>query len=736
MRIVLICLLFLCACEGSPSRVGEDALTLAVLMPLPEAGGLRELEWAVENVNTAGGILGHRPLRLRYEDTAALTPEAVVSRAEALANDPTVVAVIGPGGAEEMLAVATVMVRAKKPLVSFTSTSGEVLRAFQGSKYIWRTKLTDTAQVEWLVREARRLGARRPGLVTSLDAAGSTFFHLFGFLALSEGYTEADIVIETYGDDRPCEAAMAAAYEAGVDRLIAVPNSPEAFTCIVEAHAAHRGPLPGAPPELPGSLPPGTPNLAAKVRLVVADVGLETNKPLEALGEKAIGVEGWNAAPAPDSGFSEAWMARFGVGHPNNAAAAYDAVLLLALGLEKAKGEGGEALADGIAAVVAGRGTPVDWRTPGIQSALRRLRAGEDPNLTGASGALEYNATQGVDLQAGTFAHWRVLPPLQYDRQVTLGPGGDEPPPDLAARPPPGSFVAPPTGQEFTPEADHSRLAALLVAGSGTWSNYRHQADALRQYQRLRAAGVPDTDIVMIGADDLAHNAENTRPGEVRNLPGGPDVYAGAVYDYTPSVGAEGLGRILLGVDSGRLPTVLHTDAGTNLLIFLAGHGGVNGLGLGANTTEAGVSGGGDVLHPSDLRVALCTLRRENRVRRVLVVIESCYSGAFGDADYGGIEAGCPDGAPLEGVLVVTAATTKESSLAAGYDAALGAWVGDEFALAFSARLDRQDTPSLLGVYRDTYLDVSGSHVSVYNTAAYGNLDRHFADEFYTVPSR
>ncbi len=727
MRPLLACLLAaagLSACDGersTPRSDHPDELVVGVLMPLPPSGVHIDLAWAVENVNAGGGILGDVPLRLRAVDTNGRSREEVVALAQLLADDPQVLAVIGPGSSDEMLDVAAIMVQARKPLVSFTATSGDVLRAFRGSKYVWRTKLTDTAQVEWLVREARRLGARRVGLVTSAGAAGSTFFNWFPFLAVSEGYAEEDVVVEVYGEGRPCAEATQAILAAGVDRIIAVPDSPPAFECFVGAYGAARAPRPGMPP------PP--------VRMVVADTGLETNKPIAMAGPRAVGLEGWNAAPDPDSGFSDAWRARFGVGHPNNGASAYDAVLLIALGLERSGGQGGEALADAMKAVVAGRGAPVSWDAAGLATALSLIRAGESPDVTGATGPLEYDPEVGVDLVTGTFAHWIVRPPLAYDRTARIG-AGDEPPPAPDRRPGAADFVPPPTGAGFAPAGPPRRLNALIVAASSGWDNYRHQADALRQYQRLRAAGVADDDIVMIGADDLATSPENRAPGVVRNVAGGPDVRAGAVYDYDGSAKVETLKRVLLGAASPTTPAVLDTDADTNLLVFLVGHGGATGLGLGAETTEAGVVGGGAerTFSPSDLREALCTLRRDGRLRRALVVVESCYSGVFGDAEYGGVEAGCPDGLPLEGVLVLAAANTRETSLAAAYDPQLRAWVGDEFALSYAERLEQGDRPSLLGMYRDVYLDVSGSHASVYNAEAYGDLDAHFADEFYTRP--
>jgi legumain len=58
---------------------------------------------------------------------------------------------------------------------------------------------------------------------------------------------------------------------------------------------------------------------------------------------------------------------------------------------------------------------------------------------------------------------------------------------------------------------------ALLVAGSNTWMNYRHQADICHAYQVLHAHGVPDDHIVVMMYNDIAHNEENPNPGEIMN---------------------------------------------------------------------------------------------------------------------------------------------------------------------------------------------------------------------------
>lgn len=85
---------------------------------------------------------------------------------------------------------------------------------------------------------------------------------------------------------------------------------------------------------------------------------------------------------------------------------------------------------------------------------------------------------------------------------------------------------------------DGANIYALLVAGSNTWMNYRHQviymstyhwfhyhllcycslfvdislqADVCHAYQILKKHGVPDENIVVMMYDDIAHSPEWVR---------------------------------------------------------------------------------------------------------------------------------------------------------------------------------------------------------------------------------
>lgn len=277
----------------------------------------------------------------------------------------------------------------------------------------------------------------------------------------------------------------------------------------------------------------------------------------------------------------------------------------------------------------------------------------------------------------------------------------------------------------WTPATEKTDTWAVVAALSSGWDNYRHQSDALRQYRMLRASGVPDDHIVLVLADDIAYSEKNDLAGTVRNEPGGENLHEGLEIDYDLSLSAEDLVHILTGQATASTPHVIQPAASSNVYIYLVGHGGTGGIPLGAGTPEEGLEGGGATFSPTDLREALCALGAEKRFRRVLAIIESCYSGVFGDAAYDGLERGCSvKGAdvPLEGALLITAANSKEVSFAGAYDDDVPAWVNDAFSRTFTDVALGSPGISLADLYVDAYQSTPGAHPSIFNADHAGSL--------------
>ncbi|MCA9662667.1 MAG: ABC transporter substrate-binding protein [Myxococcales bacterium] len=699
-----------CGSTAEPADSELEPRRIAVLMPLADdGGGLPNLEWAIENINAAGGV-ADRPLALDYFDPDASDLRELAAE---LADDDEHVAVIGPAGSAALAAVADLFIDADKPIISTTSTSDDLLRAYGGEGAIWRTRESDIAQTELLVRYARGGGANRITLLTSLDVAGYTFFSWFGFFARELGFADADVEIVPFGSGEPCDAQLLEALDTEPDLLFVAPGTPEELECV-----ARRLPPQGMP----------------RPRVVFADTGLDPYA-LADLGAVAYGLEGFTGAG--DEGFEAAFRERFpGDRLAPHGPSEYDAALLVAYGLERSGGEGGARLIEGMKRAVDGR-APLAAAGPdaaGIAATLASLRAGESPALVGASGPLEFEPELYMDLVASTFAHYSVGEGgLTTDERFSTAD-----PSFLTSH---GAFVrpsgAPPDVDQSTwsPAVAKTDTWALIAALSSGFANYRHQSDALQQYRLLREAGVEDDHIVLILADDLVDDPANNLLGEIRNAPEGEDLYAGAEIDYRLGLSANDLAKIITGEVSATTPTVLSPSASSDVYVYIAGHGGTDGIPIGAETAEDGIfGGGGEVFSPDLLRESLCALAAEDRRRRAVVVIESCYSGVFGDASYGGIERGCGDGdgeLPLEGVALLTAANGREVSYAGAYDGQIPAWVNDAFSRNLADNLALDPERSLADVYADTYRATAGSHPSVYNLAHAGPLSQVRVGELF-----
>jgi ABC-type branched-subunit amino acid transport system substrate-binding protein len=702
LRVVWLTLVILAAACGD----NDGPLRIAYLMPpqmdMGAAGTFPSTRWALANVNEAGGVYG-RPLVIDFLTPTDDQLDAVASR---VAADDQYIAAIAPNS-NALARIADRFVEAQKPLVSFTSAAADLLRAYGGSGVVWRTRQSDIAQTELLVRFAKEEGRARLALLTTLDASGYTFFSWFGFFAREIGFAESDIHIGVLETGQACDAKVKAAAEFRPDMIFVAASTPEQLECIAR------------------SLP------AQRPRLVVADTGLD---PYD-LARPGLGpVEGFSASG--DEAFTAGFRARYGAGVrvPPHGASEYDAILLLAYGLGASRGQGGKALVDGLKAVADGRGQgPTDWQAKGIAAAMSMLGAGQRPALRGATGPLVFEPGLYMDLASSTLSHFTVSPQgLTFDRRYSTGDAAFLVSGGVLARASlgRGSAIA---ESSWTPAAERADTWALIASLSSGWSNYRHQADALRQYQLLKAGGVPDDHIVLLMADDLAASPTNKLPGTVRNQPGGVDLYAGAAIDYRLTLSADELMGVLLGRTSQRTPQVLKTTATSNLYVYLVGHGGPAGMPMAATTVEGGLEEEGDILTPKHLREALCTLQSEGRMRRALVVIESCYSGVFGEAASGGIEKGCgtdESPKPLNGTVLISAANSREVSYAGAYDASVGAWVNDAFSNQFATLAAGSPSPNLADLYADVYLRVAGSHASLFNTAAAGRVKTVLTQEF------
>ena len=63
--------------------------------------------------------------------------------------------------------------------------------------------------------------------------------------------------------------------------------------------------------------------------------------------------------------------------------------------------------------------------------------------------------------------------------------------------------------------AVHTNNWAVLVGTSRFWFNYRHVGNTLALYHAIKKLGIPDSNILLMLADDMPCNPRNSRPAQV-----------------------------------------------------------------------------------------------------------------------------------------------------------------------------------------------------------------------------
>ncbi len=84
----------------------------------------------------------------------------------------------------------------------------------------------------------------------------------------------------------------------------------------------------------------------------------------------------------------------------------------------------------------------------------------------------------------------------------------------------------------------------------------------------------------------------------------------------------------------------------------------------------------------------------------------------------------------LNNLLMLTAANSSENSLSYEYDPLTDVWLADQFSAKFFEVLSSEEVYNLYEVYNQVYLNVSGSHVSMYNSYYFGDVREIMIEEF------
>lgn len=676
---------------GGNTKVQEH--TIAVVMPL--GGGLEE-HWrrtlAFLNRNMEIAFQGRDTrVSLKYE-LFDEDKEDAGRLAESLARRDDIEAVVGCLYSANAQAMIGRLADAGKPLFTM-STSAELARTNTRHGYLWAMVETDITQCEVLLSKAQGYGAKKVSLLAREDNPYcNTFVDWFPFQAGELGLEVSGVHL--YNENNVgsvCEAACAT----GTDYIVCVPATVEEVGLLCDAFARYEATHTTAP------------------RRIFGDTAFGSDV-LEQYGDRMEGLEGITFTADPESGFEVSYRTFFNEEPSLGESQLYDACTLLYYAwwhgiLHEAEGPD---LTACLRAVVDGRDmNHFGWMAEDMRMVVSAMSDGQRPDINGASGNLDFDKNVYTSVLETTYANFMVY----GGRYVTLGynksNGGRRSDATLA-----GWNWKSTQMQEFG-EADNISYPALrdkwalLVAGSVGWENYRHQADVLSVYRMLREKGYPDDHIILIMEDDIAYHADNPCPGEIRTDMDDDNLYTGVKADYRVSeLSPADVMNILSGVRTDRTPAVIGSGRQDNVLVFWSGHG-----------TQAELCWGREFMgvRKEMVSATLESMAREGRFRKLLFLVEACYSGSIAK------EVKTP------GVLFVTAANDKETSKAENYSNRLGVWMTNRFTYGLREQLEDDVHVSLRDLYYRLFINTIGSHVTIYNTPNFGNIHTNDISEFF-----
>lgn len=236
-----------------------------------------------------------------------------------------------------------------------------------------------------------------------------------------------------------------------------------------------------------------------------------------------------------------------------------------------------------------------------------------------------------------------------------------------------------------------SKQYAILYAGSNWFLNYRHQADIYTIYNQLLARGFTSSNILLCAYDDIAANADNPYSGQVfHTLDHKTNIYPGssAINIKEDKVNAQAF------YDSiSNMPTTSEDY----VFIYYDNHGGPGLLGTPV----------GDSIYCDELYAAFQQASTKNLYKKILFIIEACYSGSVANV--------LKD---IPNMAVITAANEEESSYAAVYDEELGTFLTNEFTNVFIDLIDENPEISVGDLFKTLKEKTLQSHVCFYGEEA------------------
>ena len=743
---LFILLLFSCRHNPSELEKTDSIRKINVAMVLEKEHFDRIAEWFIDNLDkTSSSFLEKFTLNLEWYDESN-QENITVEKAKELANREDLFAIIGPIKSSNLQIYGEACFECKKPLISPYATSESLVRSFalnaassdKKEPFLWSFTESDVSQTEALLAKVSAYGGKSVAVLSSADLYGKTFFDWSPFIATELGLTlkqNLRYTSENTGQN----------YESGNQALDLQSAAEILMNCesdfAICAFASYKDvSVLLQEREKAGDKAP---------KLLFTDSAFT---PELIKYNNVEGIEGTAPYADPQSGFAMDYYARFGEYPLYGEAQLFDALLFTAFAAaaairdEKTNSNVFTNKEINLIMQKMNNGRLIskpNWTLQGMKEAFKELsNDGVYLEVRGASGIINFDEEILTSVVESTYVHWAVM----NGKFVLM---------DFTSRTGMGNVDSHRVSWEWANligdiddlisngivNINYSELKdrwAVIIAASNSWSNYRHQADALYVYQVLKKYGKYDDEhIILIIADDIANYRRNKKTGQIFVSTDGENLYTDDVeIDYKlADISAEDIKRILNGgridverdvndIHLAKEPTVLNTDENSNILFFWSGHGSnyqgdpKNGF-LVWEGKENKESSSSDFT--TDLMRETLTLMQENkRYRKLLIITETCYSASVLNACEG-----------IDGVLAFTATNGVESSLADVYSVDLKVWLSNRFTRNFMKYLMEYNSGNFADLYKYIVINTIGSHVCVFNESHFGNLYNTYLNEFF-----
>ncbi|KAJ3551836.1 hypothetical protein NM688_g4484 [Phlebia brevispora] len=242
-------------------------------------------------------------------------------------------------------------------------------------------------------------------------------------------------------------------------------------------------------------------------------------------------------------------------------------------------------------------------------------------------------------------------------------------------------------------------------------------ANALGMYRTVKRLGIPDSNIILMLADDVACNARNKFPGCVyANAGRHLDLYGDNIeVDYRGyEVTVENFIRVLTGRMDPSVPRSkrLLTDDRSNIFVYMTGHGGNEFLKFQDN----------EEISAFDIADAFEQMWQKKRYNEIFFMIDTCQANTMFTKFYS------------PNILATGSSEIHENSYSHENDADIGVAVIDSFThhiLSFMEGIDKTSQKSMQDLF-DTYsYEKISSHAGVRSDLFHRPLGQALVTDFF-----